>query len=590
MGSGAVKRLISLILFVSSTAFALDFGGGGSGSTSISTATAITGGTDKGVFYQSGGLLTNGSVPSYDSATNTLSFGNTGIVDAGTSGTMKSSIFQQSNSSGGLVLGVSTGTLLAPGPSGDVRINTAGTTSSGNSGNIFLATGGSAASTGTVSIILGGTNAITFSPLGKGNDLIQSTATFDPTINGEQRIILFDGTTTSTSTTQLSSTFWAFMHDNSSGTVTSAHAGAVFGRAIQGTLNQDFTFGVEGNCWGKSQASGGVGTTGACVGVIGHAVWDGVSTATPTVPTIGFNGRAEFTDPTVTTTRNGSRMADYIAFRGETYNSSTSTWDSRNYLLYGAVGGSDVAKIVTNGPVMSIPPSAQTIVANGIILGDACGGVKQITSAGAVATDPTNTFSVPSVSTVGTANTGCFMSVVNSGSNLITLKANATFLTFAGEDINLNAAGGSVWVFSNGANWVQASPVTQPALTGVYLSSVTAGVSLAGTGTFGNVATITLTPGDWRVFATCDELANGATVTASTMAVSINSGNTTTDHVTGANQMSMSLPTAVDDGEGIIANYRIAVASNTQIWAKIKGVFSIATPLAYCSLTADRRN
>lgn len=439
----------------------------------------------------------------------------------------------------------------------------------------------------------GGADSGVFNTLkiaGSGNDVTAATTSFTGTITGEQRGFLWDTTYTGTGTTDLPSGIWSFMHYNQSGAITTAHGGAIFGRVIMATTARGFGFGVEGNCWNNSVQTGGVSTTGACVGVIGHSIWEGAAVSTPTVPTIGGDFRAEFTDPTITTNRFAANLADMIAVRTEVYQASTSTWDSRSYNLYGAVGGSDPGKIVNNGPIMAIPPTAQTIASGSFILSDGCGGVKQITAGSAVATDATNTFSLPSISTAGTANTGCTMDVINSGaSNLITLKNNATTFTEAGEDVNLNAAGASVRFVSNGASWVQTGHIVIPSLAGVYLSSVTAGVTLSN-GSFANTATITLTPGDWRVNASCDVNATGATVTASTMAVSINSGNTTTDHITGSNQMSMSIPTTVDDGEGFIVSYRIAVASNTQIWAKVKAAFSIATPLAYCSLTADRKN
>lgn len=591
-----MKRVILSFLFLmtAQSLFAVgengwfDNGGGGGTASSISTATKVTGGTQGSVLF-----ITTGAVVGQD---NTRFFwdevhGSLGI-DAKPVGSSPGIQVYGTGSTG-----ISVGNVAVNSNRASIGrdISDSGTLTLADSGNaIFLNvtnTGLSLTPPITSALTLNDTFGFNNSgAVNNRNDIFTATGVFNNNIGGEQQLFKFVGTTSSTQTTQLSSTLWAYMNDNSSGTVTTAHAGAIFGRVIGSTQSQDFMFGVEGNSQNHSLVSGGVSTTGAGIGVIGHAIWNGLSNSTPTVPTIGVEARAEITDPSISVNKTGAFLSDVVAFRGETYDSSTSTWNSRNYWGYGAVGGSDPAKLVLNGPMMTIPPSAQTVVANGIILADACGGVKQITSAGAVATDPTNTFSVPSVSTVGTANTGCFMSVVNSGSSLITLKANATFLTFAGEDINLNAAGGSVWVFSNGANWVQASPVTYPSLAGVYLSSVTASSNTAASTTYGNHGTITLTPGDWDVTGVCDIALNGSVTTAISVAVSANSGNTTTDQVSGDNQLTFLPPTAAADVSAAIPAWRKAVASNTAVFIKVKATFSPGTPQAACRISARRAN
>ena len=92
-------------------------------------------------------------------------------------------------------------------------------------------------------------------------------------------------------------------------------------------------------------------------------------------------------------------------------------------------------------------PAAQTIAAGNTVNADACGGLKRITSAGAVTTDTTSTFTAPS-----SANAGCRMHVCNVGANNITLDNNASFKSIGGADIVLTAddctsveSDGSVW-------------------------------------------------------------------------------------------------------------------------------------------------
>lgn len=104
-------------------------------------------------------------------------------------------------------------------------------------------------------------------------------------------------------------------------------------------------------------------------------------------------------------------------------------------------------------------PTAQTIGSGGTIAADACGGIKRISSAGAVVTSTSNTFTAP-----GTSNTGCVMEVVNSGANQIDLDLNGNFDGFAADDTGSDgdidlAAGAVVRVASDGVIWRQLTRV-----------------------------------------------------------------------------------------------------------------------------------
>lgn len=116
------------------------------------------------------------------------------------------------------------------------------------------------------------------------------------------------------------------------------------------------------------------------------------------------------------------------------------------------VGVAEKVQIDINGAVF-LPPSSQTIAAGNTVSADACGGIKQITAAGAVTTDTTNTFTAPAVS-----NSGCVMHVCNVGSNTITLDNNANFVSVGAADVTLTASD-CVLVGSNGTDWYQLAPV-----------------------------------------------------------------------------------------------------------------------------------
>lgn len=91
------------------------------------------------------------------------------------------------------------------------------------------------------------------------------------------------------------------------------------------------------------------------------------------------------------------------------------------------------------------PPATQTIAAGGIVAANACGTLKRITSASAVTTDTTDAIATPSAS-----NSGCCMDIVYTGTETVTLDANAK------NDFQANivlGSGGSVRVCSDGTKW-----------------------------------------------------------------------------------------------------------------------------------------
>jgi len=126
------------------------------------------------------------------------------------------------------------------------------------------------------------------------------------------------------------------------------------------------------------------------------------------------------------------------------------TWQEGNL-----INRNDGSNAVQLGASMSpIPTPSQPVNSGTTITADACGGVKQLTSTGAVTTNTTNTFDAPAV-----FNNGCAMRVCNVGANAITLDANNNFLTSDGNDVVLAALTASavscVTVVQSGTKWYQ---------------------------------------------------------------------------------------------------------------------------------------
>lgn len=124
--------------------------------------------------------------------------------------------------------------------------------------------------------------------------------------------------------------------------------------------------------------------------------------------------------------------------------------------VHGLTDSDDVIvgdKLEVQGQMWVNSPTAQTIAAGDIIAADACGSNKWVTSAGAVTTDTTNSFTAPTE-----ILHDCCMKVVNIGSNNITVDKNANNFLAGAADVVLGA-GDSIsvceyWNGSSGA-WYQ---------------------------------------------------------------------------------------------------------------------------------------
>lgn len=120
------------------------------------------------------------------------------------------------------------------------------------------------------------------------------------------------------------------------------------------------------------------------------------------------------------------------------------------------------------------------------------------------------------------------------------------------------------------------------------ISSISSGaIALDSTGVWKDFTSISLTAGDWDVSANIllaiNDLVN---TTAVAGAISIYSGNTTTDHVTGTNAI-----TTPSSAPGVaISPYRVSLASTTTVYAKGRGTWASGTApdMSRCHMFARR--
>jgi hypothetical protein len=124
---------------------------------------------------------------------------------------------------------------------------------------------------------------------------------------------------------------------------------------------------------------------------------------------------------------------------------------------------------------------------------------------------------------------------------------------------------------------------------GEYISASATNVSTSASATYTNIASVSLTAGDWDVSGVCDNYANTATVSGiSAMALSAFSGNTTTDHVNGDNQIFIVAPAAGNDTSGCIPTWRVSLASTTTIYVKGYATYSAGQAKLFGRISARR--
>jgi hypothetical protein len=126
---------------------------------------------------------------------------------------------------------------------------------------------------------------------------------------------------------------------------------------------------------------------------------------------------------------------------------------------------------------------------------------------------------------------------------------------------------------------------------GEYIESVIATVPVnAVTGQYKDVASISLTAGDWDVTALADFLhAGGSSVTYWLLGISITSGNSGTGLVDGSNfTATITAATITNNVCQAIPSYRISLSSTTTVYMKVFLNYTIATPNVSARLSARR--
>jgi hypothetical protein len=116
---------------------------------------------------------------------------------------------------------------------------------------------------------------------------------------------------------------------------------------------------------------------------------------------------------------------------------------------------------------------------------------------------------------------------------------------------------------------------------GYVLSTVAANVAVdaATSGQYKNVVSMTLPIGVWDVDGQIQHIPNGATETYTGIAISSFTGNTTTDHVVGVNDIAGVHTTAGTNTVGNnIAPYRMTVTSAITVYLKFIAGYTVATP------------
>lgn len=128
-----------------------------------------------------------------------------------------------------------------------------------------------------------------------------------------------------------------------------------------------------------------------------------------------------------------------------------------------------------------------------------------------------------------------------------------------------------------------------------FTTSVTTLTNWTGASTAWGDLTSTAAPlalGTYLITGTLDWVFNGATVSAAAgtvyMALSVNSGTTTTDQVIGVNQITLLAPTVTSDRSASLVYVLTVSGSPKTVYLKGIATYSIATPQYRCTLSAVR--
>lgn len=126
---------------------------------------------------------------------------------------------------------------------------------------------------------------------------------------------------------------------------------------------------------------------------------------------------------------------------------------------------------------------------------------------------------------------------------------------------------------------------------GEIIESSPGSAALGTSATWTNYTSIPLTAGDWDISGIIhyDPLTASTTSTTCQMAISVNSGTTTTDHVAGSNWIYFATTGAAGlPRNGTIAAYRLSLSGSSVVYLKTNATYTIATPKIMGRISARR--
>jgi hypothetical protein len=131
----------------------------------------------------------------------------------------------------------------------------------------------------------------------------------------------------------------------------------------------------------------------------------------------------------------------------------------------------------------------------------------------------------------------------------------------------------------------------QPGFLGEHMiSSVASGSAVnAPTSTqYGDITTLSLTPGVWDINSVVTSMLNGATQTTAAFGVSTTSGNSATGLTTGLNFFLFQPGTSAVDNTCSFSGYRVSISTTTSYYLKMQATYSAGTPQFYGTIRATR--
>lgn len=112
--------------------------------------------------------------------------------------------------------------------------------------------------------------------------------------------------------------------------------------------------------------------------------------------------------------------------------------------------------------------------------------------------------------------------------------------------------------------------------------------SMFGNGVWGDVASVTLTPGRWSITGFVVFILNGSTTSSISAGISTTAGNSASGLTGGDNQTDGIPPTASVNSSITIPNYIVQITTNTTYYLKAVTGYSAGTPQHRGRITAIR--